>query len=182
MLAFVRWVSGSKLHGEAALNRLLSLPLLSAALGAGTVLVAGPAPAAPPPCGVNLASEQVINAVRSLPPYPGTGWAWDSDPRTFEGNFNPCATLSTALVTVEGATGSSPVTAMMFHNGAYLGTATSKAYGFTSLNGAATTDDTVVLNYKTPGACNACAPAAITSVRYQWQGGHVAMLDPPPPS
>jgi hypothetical protein len=164
------------------LNRLLALPLFSAALWAGTVLVAGPALAAPPPCGVNLASEQVINAVRALPPYPGTGWAWDSNPRTFEGNFNPCATLSTALVTVEGATGSSPVTAMMFHNGAYLGTATSKAYGFTSLNGPATTDDTVVLNYKTPGACNACAPAAVTSVRYQWQGDHVAMLDPPPPS
>lgn len=182
MLAFVLLGSGNKLRGEAGLNRLPSLTLLSAALCAGTVLVAGPAPAAPPACGVNLASEQVIDAVRALPPYPGTGWAWATDPRSFEGNFNPCATLSTALVTVEGATGSSPVTALMFHNGAYLGTATSKAYGFTSLNGPATTDDTVVLNYKTPGACNACAPAAITSVRYQWQGDHVAMLDPPPPS
>ena len=90
--------------------------------------------------------------------------------------------MSTALVTVEGATGSSPITALMFHNGTYLGTATSRAYGFTSLNDKRTTDDTVVLNYKTPGACNACAPAAVNSVRYQWQGDHVAMLDPPPPS
>jgi hypothetical protein len=69
----------------------------------------------------------------------------------------------------------------MFHNGDYLGTATSKAYGFTSLNAARTTDDTVVLDYKTPGVCNACPPAAVTSVRYQWQGDHVVMLDPPPP-
>ena len=66
---------------------------------------------------------------------PTTGRTWATDPRTFEGNFNPCATLSTALVTVEGATGSSPITALMFHNGTYLGTATSRAYGFTSLNG-----------------------------------------------
>ena len=115
-----------------------------------------------------------------MSPYPGTNWAWSADPRTFEGNFNPCATLSTAIVTVEGATGSSPDTALMFQNGTYLGTATSEAYGFTSLNTARTTDDTVVLNYnKTPGTC---PPAAVTSVRYQWQGDHVAMLDPAPPS
>lgn len=56
-----------------------------------------------------------------------TDWAWDADSRTFEGNFDPCATSSTALVTVEGATGSSPTTALMFHSGTYLGTATSKA-------------------------------------------------------
>jgi hypothetical protein len=86
------------------------------------------------------------------------------------------------LVTVEGATGSSPVTALMFHDGSYLGTATARAYGFTTLDEAQTTDDTVVLTYKTPGACNACEPAAVTNVRYQWQGDHVVMLDPLPPS
>ena len=165
------------------MNRLISLPVLGAVAWAVAASIAAPAAAAPPTtCGVNLASEQVINAVTSLPPDQTTGRAWDTDPRTFEGNFNPCATLSTALVTVEGATGSSPITALMFHDGTYLGTATSRAYGFTSLNDKRTTDDTVVLNYKTPGACNACAPAAVNSVRYQWQGDHVAMLDPPPPS
>jgi hypothetical protein len=66
--------------------------------------------------------------------------------------------------------------------GNYIGTATTKAYGFTSLNAAQTTDDTVALTYKTPGACNACEPAAITDVRYRWQGDHVVMLDRPPPS
>jgi hypothetical protein len=53
----------------------------------------------------------------------------------------------------------------MFHRGAYLGTGTSKAYGFTSLNTARSTADMVVLDYKTPGECNACAPAAVNSVR-----------------
>jgi hypothetical protein len=165
------------------MKRLSITVVAGAAMYAATVAVGGSATAAPPTtCGVNLSAPQVIAAATQLPPYPGTDWRWSSDPGTFEGNFNPCATLSTALVTVEGATGSSPVTALMFHNGTYLGTATSQAYGFTSLNTARTTDDTVVLDYKTPGACNACAPAAVTSVRYQWQGDHVAMLDPPPPS
>jgi LppP/LprE lipoprotein len=72
--------------------------------------------------------------------------------------------------------------ALLFHEGQYVGTATSENYAFTSLNAVRTADDTVVLNYKTPGACNACAPAAVTSVRYQWQGDHIAMLDPAPRS
>ncbi|WP_235892472.1 LppP/LprE family lipoprotein [Mycolicibacterium hodleri] len=126
-----------------------------------------------------------MDAVRSLAPYPdsvGPAWAWSTESQYFEGNYDPCATLSTALVTVQGATASSPITALMFHNGRYLGTATSKAYGFTTLDTDRTTDDTVVLDYKTPGECNACAPAALNSVRYHWQGNHVAMLDPAPPS
>lgn len=157
-----------------------------AAVWAGSVVCAAvtlapPASGVPPAeCGVNLAAPQIAAAAHQLAPYPGTDWRWSTDARTVEGNFDPCATLSTALVTVEGATASSPVTALMFHHGDYLGTATSKAFGFTSLNTARTTDDTVVLDYKTPGACNACPPAAVTSVRYQWQDDHVAMLDPEP--
>lgn len=154
---------------------------------AGSMLLASstmapPAAAVPPSgCGINLAAPQIAAAAQRLAPYPGTDWRWSTNPRMIEGNFNPCATLSTALVTVEGATASSPVTALMFHNGGYLGTATSMAYGFTSLNTARTTDDTVALDYKTPGACNACPPSAITTVRYQWQADRVAMLDTPPP-
>jgi hypothetical protein len=169
------------------LNRFSTgLPLFSAALFAATVLTATPAAvAAPPGCGTNLGAPEIIDAIRSLPPYPspiGPGWQWSTEPQTFEGNYDPCATLSTALVTVQGATASSPVTALTFHDGHYLGTATSKAYGFTMMDSDRTTDDTVVLDYATPGACDACTPSAVTRVRYQWQGDHVAMLDPAPPS
>jgi hypothetical protein len=157
----------------------LTLKVLIAAcfLVAG-MLPAAPASAAPAGCGVDLDAPEIARAVRDLPPYPGTDWMWT--PQSAFGNFDRCATLSTALVSVEGATGSSPITALMFHRGEYLGTATYEAYGFTSLNAARTTDDTVVLNYKTPGACNACPPAGITSVRYRWQRDHVEMLDPAP--
>jgi len=138
--------------------------------------------AAPPGCGVNLAASEIQAAINSVPTVP-QGWPWDHDPRSFDpsSNYNPCATLSAAIITVQGATGSSPDQALLFHNGNYLGTGTSRAYAFTSLNTAQTIDDAVVLNYKDGrNVCTAC-PGPITSVRYQWQGDHVAMLDPAPP-
>jgi LppP/LprE lipoprotein len=66
--------------------------------------------------------------------------------------------LSVALITVEGATGSSPGQALLFRNGNYVGTATSKAYSFMNLNAARTTDDTVALSYKQPQppGCGPC--------------------------
>ena len=135
--------------------------------------------AAAPLCGPDQGAA-VKAALSQLPPEPQTGMAWNSTP--IDSNYNPCADLSTVLVMIDKGTASSPVQALMFHHGEYLGTGTSKAYGFTSLNKAASTGDTVVLDYKLPGECNACPPAAVNSVRYQWQGDHVEMLDPPPPT
>lgn len=105
-----------------------------------------PAQAAPPGCGVNLAAPEIQTAINSLPPAPYRPWS--HEPQSFEGNYNPCATLSTALITIQAATRSSPEQALLFHDGNYVGTATSKAYGLVSLNSARTTDDTVVLDYK----------------------------------
>ena len=110
---------------------------------------------------------------------PQTEQLWSPIP--IAGNYNRCEDLSTILLGIEKGTGSSPVQALMFHRGAYLGPATWKAYGFTSLNEERSTGDMVVLDYKTPGECNACPPAEVTSVRYQWRGDHVEVLDPLPP-
>jgi hypothetical protein len=115
-----------------------------------------PAAAPPPACGPDQATA-LQSALAQLPPEPVTGTGRQTT--TIGSDYNPCADLSTILVTIQGGTASSPVQALMFHRGTFL-----------------------VLDYKTPGECNACAPAAVTSVRYQWQGDHVEMLDPPPPS
>lgn len=131
-------------------------------------------------CGVDLSSQTIRDAIATLPVEPVTHTTWDTDPASFEGNFNPCATLSTAIITIQGATGSSPNQALMFHSGHYLGTATSKAYGFTSLAPKATTNDTVALNYKTPGSCNACSDGTVTQVEFHWDGTHVVMIGNPP--
>ncbi|MBF6170738.1 LppP/LprE family lipoprotein [Nocardia blacklockiae] len=142
---------------------------------------ASSSPSAPPlRCGVDLAAPAVRAAVAGLPPEPATQAPWATDPATFRGNFDPCATLSTAIVTIAGATGSSPEHALLFHRGTYLGTATEKARGFTSLAAAATTDDTVVLDYKTPGSCNACPDGTHTQVEFHWDGQRVVMKGNPP--
>jgi hypothetical protein len=69
----------------------------------------------------------------------------------------------------------------MFRRGTFLGTGTSRAYGFTSLDWDATTKDTVVLSYRTGKSCTACDDGTVTRVRYHWDGTGVQMLDPPPP-
>ncbi len=110
---------------------------------------------------------------------PQTGLGWSSTP--VGGNYDPCAELSTILLTVDGATGSSPVQALMFHRGEFLGTGTSRAYAFTSLDKSASTNDMVVLQYRTGQSCTACDDGQTTTVRYRWTGTRVEMLDPPPP-
>src|SRR5271166_4430788 len=83
--------------------------------------------AAPPQgCGVNLAAPQIQAAINSVPTVP-QGWPWSHEPQSILGNFDPCATLSVALITVQGATRSSPEQALLFHGGNYVGTATPKA-------------------------------------------------------
>lgn len=131
-------------------------------------------------CGVDLSSPTVRAAIAEQPAEPVTHARWDTNPASIQGNFDPCATLSTAIISIQGATGSSPNQALMFHSGRYLGTATSKAYGFTSLAPAATTDDTVALSYKTPGSCNACADGTTTQVKFHWDGTRVVMIGTPP--
>ena len=127
----------------------------------------------------------VQSAISQMPPpqiaetLPDVRWSANIWPPG--SNYDPCGDLSTVLITIERATGSSPMQALMFHRGTFLGTGTVKDYAFVSLNRAASTNDTVVLNYKDGrNVCTAC-PGPVTSVRYQWQGDHVVMLDPAPP-
>lgn len=36
-------------------------------------------------------TQQVVDAVRSLPPYPGTDWAWSADPICGDHRFDAAA-------------------------------------------------------------------------------------------
>lgn len=166
------------------MGRIRAVTLMLSAAAAISVLGGAP-PAAAEPCGVNLGSEAIQTALNVQPEaFPGVPWG--RDPSSFAGNFDQCATLSVAIASVQGATGSSPDVALLFNRGIYVGPATPTPRGFTSLNRALTTDDTVALDYKTPGTCNACSDGTISTVRYQWQSrgtgqlGHVVRLDPSP--
>ena len=118
-------------------------------------------------------------AFAQLIPEPLTGRDWSGIPKG--SNYDPCAELSTILVTVLGGTGSSPTQALMFHRGEYVGPATPTAYGSTGLDATASTDDTVVLTYRTGQSCTACGDGTLTAVRYRWSGDGVQRLDPLPP-
>ena len=171
----------TKNAGQAIIDVFVGL----AALTAATITWSPPAAFGQPPsgtrCGIDLTAPVIAQAVHSLrPAFTDIDVAWSPAPHS--GNFDPCSTLSTALVTIERATGSSPDHALFFHYGQYLGTATWEPYPFTSLNTPLTTDDTIVLEYKDGRyVCTAC-PGPVTIVRYQWQRDHVQMLDPTPPS
>jgi hypothetical protein len=143
-----------------------------------------PGPPPPPPatgtagCGPDQATA-LRDALARLGPEPVTGRAWG--PNSQGGNFDPCAELSTILIMIDGGTASSPMQALMFHRGTWLGTGTLRAYSFTSVDTAASTKDTVVLAYRSGQSCSACGDGILTRVRYHWDGSKVQMLDPPPP-
>jgi hypothetical protein len=126
-----------------------------------------------PQCGVNLEAPQIASAVKSLrPAFRTINVAWAPNP--YDGNYDPCATLSTALVTIKHATGSSPNQALLFHYGVYLGTATWYPYAFTSLDKQKTTNDTIVLDYKDGrDVCTACA-GPVNAVRCAIDGSATA--------
>ncbi|MBV9515968.1 MAG: LppP/LprE family lipoprotein [Mycobacteriaceae bacterium] len=162
---------------------------LTALILAGTLIWHGivtvpPAVADPPTsCGPDQATA-VQSAISQMPPPQLASKIdahWSPNVWPPNSNYDPCADLSTVLITIEHATGSSPMQALMFHRGTFLGTGTVEDYSFMTLDKAASTNNTVVINYKDGrNVCTAC-PGPITTVRYQWQGDHVVMLDPAPP-
>ncbi len=146
----------------------------------GSASATAAAPSSPEPaCGPN-AETALHEGLSKLPPEQKTGRPWN--PRPIGSDYDPCADLSTTLVMIDGGTGSSPVQALMFHRGAYLGTGTLRAYGLTSLDTGSSTKDTVVLKYRSGQSCTACDDGIVTTVRYHWDGSAVQMLDAPPPT
>ncbi|MFI7664590.1 LppP/LprE family lipoprotein [Nocardia sp. NPDC049526] len=128
------------------------------------------------PCGVDLRSQIVQAAIQMLPTNPDTHSPWFADPQSFQGNFDPCANLSIVIVTVAGATVSSPNHVLMFHKGMFIGTATREAYAFVQFNPTRTSDDNIGLTYKTPGSCNACADGVYYQVDLHWNGQGVDLI------
>ncbi|KAA1250816.1 LppP/LprE family lipoprotein [Mycobacterium simiae] len=131
------------------------------------------------PCGPDQAAA-ISAALAQIPPDKKTGKPWQPNPESSD--YDPCADLSAVVVTVVDATRSSPDQALMFHRGVFVGTATPGAYPFTQLEAPASTDDLVVLTYRTRQSCDACEDGTLTTVGFQWQGDHVQMLDSPPES
>lgn len=139
--------------------------------------------AAPPistaQCGLNNDADEVRAAMSTLDRTHPTFAPEGSE--VIEGNFDPCATMSTVLVYAYGASGSSPRHALMFHKGQYVGTATPDPYSFLRLDTDQSTDSTVVLDFRSsPASCNACDDAGAMAVRFRWNADHIDMIGTPP--
>jgi hypothetical protein len=151
--------------------------LATAAAALGASLLACPTAVAQAECGPDQATAMKpaldVNWIDSA-----TDKYWNSAP--IASNYDPCADLSAVLVTTEGSGPNGPVLVFLFHRGQYFGTATQKAYKATTLNVARSGGDTVVLDYPTKGDSAVGLVPGVSSVRFQWQGGHVVTLDPPP--
>ena len=80
-------------------------------------------------CGDLPAEEALRENVGKLDSPKGTDWTWNTK---YAGTdlYDPCAELSPIVLTINGATGSSPYHIMLFHKGEYLGTATAEPQGF----------------------------------------------------
>ena len=140
--------------------------------GAGSPRV--PAPAAPvvasptPTCAKASAKEALAAAMPKVPTVEGDReWDWDPE-NAFTDDYDPCATLSWIPVGIVGPTGSSPYHVLLFHRGAFVGTATKTSQAFSPAT-ERISDSALTITYMFPrgGEANAGASGKATST-FTW--------------
>ncbi len=116
--------------------------------------VAAPATSAPPaspkapdPCAVNLAAPAIAKAVSELPRDPRSKQPWSPEP--LAGNYNECTDLSAVIVKANTNAANPSTRAVLFHRGHYVPQAVPDTYGFSGIDLAGCTPDTVALQHAT---------------------------------
>lgn len=91
-----------------------------------------------------------------------------------------CPQLLWMMAETPGGTASSPSQVLFFHDGAYLGTATSDFYAYTRVVGA--NDSTVSVQYRwlAPQDANCCPSGGPAVIDFTWDGMQVVMEQPLP--
>lgn len=115
-------------------------------------------------CGSENADKAVRENIHKVTP---PDWDWDPSGHDTSG-YDECAALSWAVVTIHGATASSPFQIMLFHYGEYLGTGTWDAHGFFPT--VERVDDStidVTYHYPLPGESN-MARSGETHATFTW--------------
>lgn len=137
---------------------------------------AAPATTPAESCGARPDDPRIAAAISRVPSAfttpPMSDRAWSST--ILDTSFDPCLDLSYATITVEGATGSSPMQVMLFHRGEYLGTTSDCAPGFQLVRQDGDASITVTYQWPKPGEPNAGAKDS-ADVGYTWTNGTVAM-------
>ncbi|WP_168166962.1 LppP/LprE family lipoprotein [Corynebacterium sp. HMSC04H06] len=153
---------GQVQQGQAAAGGKNASNAASANGAAGEAGAPAPDPQARGQCGEPDAHAAVAANVGQLAP----NLEWNPD--TAIADYDPCADLSWAAVTVTGATASSPYHIMLFHKGEFLGTATAQPYGFApEINRASGRQMDVIYRWPQDGDANA-NPTGSSFASFAW--------------
>lgn len=120
-------------------------------------------------CGSDTATVAVRQAAaaltRPIPAVPSARW----DPTHADTSaYDPCAALSWAVLSVTDGTPSSPNAILLFHDGAFLGTATSTQYPFEpTVTRSSAASIAVTYRYVRAGDANA-DPSGTTHATFTW--------------
>ena len=114
---------------------------------------------------------QIHVAVGQVAPYEGFDWVWSHGP--IDGNYDPTATLSATLHTVEMATQSSPIQIALYRQGEYLAQGTPIAGAFIKVLPDESTDDTVTLQIRIPGDDGFKSTKSTHDVSYHYRDGRI---------
>jgi len=122
-------------------------------------------------CGINPEDPRIQEAIANVPAAfteaasANQDVAWSTN--VTDTSFDPCADLSYAQLSIEGATGSSPMQVMLFHRGEYIGTTSDCAPGFQVVR--QVSDDSIIVTYRwpKPGEPNA-GEKDEREVQYTW--------------
>ncbi|MFJ7289377.1 LppP/LprE family lipoprotein [Curtobacterium sp. NPDC098951] len=140
-------------------------------------------PTPTPTCGPSSGAEAAAGPIADLPLPAGLEDArWDAANADTAG-YDACAALSWVTVSVERATGSSPVAILLFHDGRYLGTATKEQYGFVpDISRTDASTIAVTYHYAKPDETTA-EESGRTNATFRWDeaAGRVVMTGQTPP-
>lgn len=141
-------------------------------------------PTPTPTCGPASGAEAAAAGIAALPQPAGLeDFRWDAANADYSG-YDPCADLSWSVVTVDGGTAGSPYAILLFHDGRYLGTATSVQYAFQPAV-ERTTDTSIRVTYTYPKGNEANADASGRAIAtYTWNADaqRVDMTGDTPPA
>jgi len=141
-------------------------------------------PTPTPTCGPSSGAEAAAQPIADLPLPAGLEDAkWDAA-RADTSGYEACAPLSWVTVSLDLATGSSPVAILLFHDGRYLGTATKEQYGFVP-DISRTDPSTIAVAYRYAKPDESTADASgRTDATFRWDdaAGRVVMTGQVPPA
>lgn len=157
-------------------------PIPTATAAPATSPAAAPTPT--PTCGPSSGAAASASAIAHLPVPSGLDdHHWDATLADYSG-YDACAALSWSTVTLDGATASSPYAILLFHEGAYLGTATATQYGFfPTVTRASGSSIAVTYHFPEGGDSNA-NPTGQAKATFTWNAGtrQVVMTGDTPPA